>query len=190
MRIWELIGDYRAAHGHWPQDLTAPEGHTHSWRVLVAPYRVPLSNKSAVYSQIGYNSSEPWNTDRNIIAIHKLPLWGSLVCTSESRDADYPYTSYLMLKRSETSTWSVDRLPPDAVIIVESVKCGVAWGEPVDLLWEALWQDESPFGEGKLNSLHHGVVKALRVDGQVIDIPKDIGNEDLKRLLSGSIGDD
>lgn len=178
--------DYQTANGHWPKDITTPEGHTHSWRVLVAPYSVPPSNRTDVYASIDYRFDEPWDSRRNTAAIHKLPLWGDLVCTSESKESHYPYTSYLVLKRPKTGEGAIDPLPSDAVIVVESVNCGVEWGEPRDLSWEELWKDESPFGKGKLNSLHRGVVKALRVDGKVIDLPKNIGKDDLKRLLNGS----
>lgn len=185
-RIWNLIDKYRAVNGRWPQDFTSPDGHTHSWRVLIAPYRVAHSNPADVFSSIGYNFSEPWDSEHNIAAIHRLPLWGSLVCTSESRNASYPNTSYLMLKRPEMSSEVLNTLPSDAVIVVESVNCGVGWGEPRDLTWNDLFEGESPFGERKLNSLHRGVVKALRADGKVIDIPKNIDKRKLEQLLMGT----
>jgi hypothetical protein len=91
-----------------------------------------------------------------------------------------------MLKRPETRIGAVDSANPNAVIIVESAYCCVKWAEPRDLLWEDLWKDDSPFGKGKLNSVHPGVVKALRADGTVIDIPKDIGKTELELLLNGT----
>jgi hypothetical protein len=77
-------------------------------------------------------------------------------------------------------------LPDDAVLIVESVGCRIEYGEPRDLRIEALFEGDSAFGVGKLNSLHPRVVRALRVDGKVIDIPKNISREDLRKLLEGT----
>lgn len=185
-RIWKGITDYHAASGHWPKDLTTPEGHSHSWRVLVAPCWVAHANTENVYATVGYRFGEAWDSSGNTDAIHKLPLSLKLVCPSESGYSDYPYTSYLMLKRPGPGDGSIDALPSDAVIVVESAQCGVRWAEPRDLLWDELWKDGSPFGKGKLHALHPHVVKALRADGKVIDIPKTIGKDDLRRLLNGS----
>ena len=77
-------------------------------------------------------------------------------------------------------------LAPDAVLIVESADCGVEFAEPRDLHWEDLWTGDSPFGKGKLNSHHPNVVNALRADGRVIEIPKDISTGDLRKLLLGT----
>ena len=52
-------------------------------------------------------------------------------------------------------------LPDEAVLIVESEGCHTQYGEPKDLDLEDLFKGPSPFGIGKLNSLHPGVVKAL-----------------------------
>ena len=49
---------------------------------------------------------------------------------------------------------------------------------------------DSPFGVGRLNSRHAKVVKALRADGKVIDIPKDIAKADLRKLLLGGAAKD
>jgi hypothetical protein len=91
-----------------------------------------------------------------------------------------------MLKRPGAGDGSIDALPSDAVIVVESAQCGVRWAEPRDLPWDELWKGDSPFGKGKLNSLHPDVVKALQADGKVIDIPKTIGKDELRGLLNGS----
>ncbi|MHC4178217.1 MAG: hypothetical protein ACYSWU_11965 [Planctomycetota bacterium] len=81
-------------------------------------------------------------------------------------------------------------MPPDAVLIVECAKSGIKHAEPRDLHWETLWEGDSPFGKGKLNSFHPNVVKALRVDGKVIDISKNISKERLRELLMGTPGGD
>jgi hypothetical protein len=72
------------------------------------------------------------------------------------------------------------------VVIVESLDSGIEFAEPRDLLWDDLWKGPSPFGPGKLNSPHPDVVKALRVDGKVIDIPKRLSKEETRKLLMGS----
>ncbi len=99
---------------------------------------------------------------------------------------DYSFTTYLMLVRPADEDGKTQTLSPDAVLVVESANCGIGIAEPSDLRWETLWEGDSPFGKGKLNSMHPDVVKALRVDGEVIDIPKKIGKTELRKLLNGS----
>jgi len=136
---------------------------------------------------------ESWDSPHNLGA---LPEFGTQIhfsCPAEVRrgPAPFPFTSYLMLVRSPASSAEkrsapASSLPPDAVLIVESADCGIKFAEPRDLPWETLWEGASPFGKGKLNSFHPRVVKALRGDGKVIDIPKSIDKQDLQKLLMGT----
>ena len=111
-------------------------------------------------------------------------------CPVEIALYGYPFVSYVMLVRPSPGITEGERgtnlLVHDAVLIVESSGCNIEYCEPRDLNWEKLWEGESPFGLGKLNSLHANVVRAVRVDGKVIDIPKEISNDKLRKLLNGS----
>jgi hypothetical protein len=106
-------------------------------------------------------------------------------CPREFPGMSYPFTSYLWLVRPNLADGSKKSLPGDAALIVESANCKIPIAAPRDLSWESLWEGDSPFGEGKLNSTHPLAVTALRADGQVIHIHKDMRNEDLRALLEG-----
>lgn len=183
--LGKAIAKYRAANGPLPQSVTGPMGFEHSWRILVAPYR--MGDK---LRHMDYRLDEPWNSAHNR---QQILNWfaGEYTCPLELPSLPYPYVSYVMLVRadvtdSDGNTRDQTPLPDDAVLIVESVKCGIENGEPRDIVMESLFEGDSPFGVGKLNSLHPGVVKALRVDGKVIDIPKKISNANLRKLLAGT----
>ena len=59
------------------------------------------------------------------------------------------YVTYLMLVRSDSNA----ALPDDAVIVVESLGCGVRVQEPKDIALDELLKAKSPFGVG--NSTHY-----------------------------------
>jgi hypothetical protein len=181
------IAGYRNVHGELPQRFVGPEGDEHSWRTLVVPYVLPGRSPTS------YQFDEPWDSQNNRKAfwpgflesfVHRCPLDPAPI-------GDPFFTSYLMLVRppvkdSETGETRAATLANDAVLIVESVDSGIGFAEPRDLPWEDLWSGDSAFGKGKLNARHSKVVKALRVDGKVIDIPRDISEENLRKLLGGS----
>jgi hypothetical protein len=85
-RLWKAMANYRATNGRWPEDVTTSEGHTHSWRVLIAPFCVPnFSSSEEVYASIGYRFDEPWDSERNTDAIHELPCGVSLYVLASQR---------------------------------------------------------------------------------------------------------
>lgn len=184
--IGKAISEYRRIHGGLSPVVSVPPGIQHSWRAIITPY---FANDSW---QPDYRVWEDWQSPHNRDALEDRRMQFYFSCPTEffsfSRPFPYAFTSYLMLVRSsaESDPGTEGSLPPHAVLVVESGRCGIRFAEPRDLHWETLWQGDSPFGEGKLNSLHPGVVKALRVDGEVIDIPKDIGNDELRELLNGT----
>jgi hypothetical protein len=178
-RIGKAIAAYQAKEGFLPPGSVNHGGHRCSWRSLIAPYLSIDDTESFVYRQ-----DEEWNSKHNRTLLGRL-IPCRFTCPLESAYFDYPFVSYLMLVRDDRRG-ETGRLPDDAVLVVESVGCQIKYGEPRDILLRELLDDPSPFGVGKLNSLHPKVVKALRVDGKVIDIPKDIGKEDLRKLLLGS----
>ena len=187
--LGKAIVAYRAQHGKLPQAVVSgPRGHKHSWRTLIVPYGFPERDNHEYFHD--YRFDEPWDSPHNReLALHGLCFL--YLCPSESRNAEYTFVSYLMLVRPNREgpdrgcpeKWT---LPDDAVIVVESARCGIEFCEPKDLDWNSLWEGESPLGLGKLNSLHPRVVRAVRVDGKVIDIPKTIDKKRLRNLLNGS----
>lgn len=186
------IGQYKQTHGRLPAPIVVgPQGDKHSWRAAVMPYLLHAVSDAHLFD---YRMEEPWDSPHNREVWPEFRLAFMFACSAESRQepGPFPYTSYLMLVRPPVAPSTIAdepsrELPPEAVLIVESAGCGVEYFEPRDLPWENLWEGDSPFGEGKLNSFHPRVVKAVRVDGKVIDIPKSISREKLKKLLSGTV---
>lgn len=182
---FHLISDgirrYEAAHGDLRPVIMGPGLYPQSWRAAIAPYTVfPFPEECR------YQATQPWDSPENREALPSSCMVLPFTCEAEASVEAYPFTSYLMLVRSDSDDRELaESLPPSAVIIVESASCGIEFAEPRDLMWDGLWEGESPFGKGKLNSFHPRVVKALRKDGRVIDIPKNITNEALRTLLSG-----
>ncbi len=176
---------YRAENGSLPPSASGAAGVQCSWRTLIVPYLMSDGPQS-----FHYRRNEPWDSPHNR---QQLLNWipCRLTCPLESDTVVYPFVSYVMLVRgsstdpSGTGRVAMD-LPGDAVLIVESAGCHIEYGEPRDIDIASLFQGDSPFGVGKLNSLHPRVVRALRVDGKVIDIPKDITKERLRKLLMGT----
>jgi len=189
------IGQYKQTHGRLPPPIVVgPHGDEHSWRAAMMPHLPHSAIDADLYN---YRMDEPWDSAHNREVWSDYWLGTYFACPAETRHRSWesPYTSYLMLVRPSTASSTdgdeaMDELPPDAVLIVESAGCGIEYCEPRDLRWEDLWEGESPFGEGKLNSFHPRVVKAVRVDGKVIDIPKTTSREQLKKLLTGTVGTD
>lgn len=184
-RLGEAIAAYHHEKGSLPQSMTGVAGFKRSWRVLIAPYLMGSDSQS-----LDYRLDEPWDSPHNR---QQLLNWvpGKFTCPLESDRIDYPFASYAMLVRADSTgskegAHDVMPLPHDAVLIVESAGCRIEYGEPRDIDIESLFKGDSPFGVGKLNSFHPKVIKALRVDGKVIDIPKDISKEDLRKLLMGA----
>jgi hypothetical protein len=182
--LGRAIKCYREKEGHLPRTTVGPTGIKCSWRAKIVRYLL-----EDVPNGFDYRPDEPWDSPHN----HpQLANWvgGLLTCPLEAKRADYQVVSYLMLERAGSKNATSDNdpmmlLPEDAVLVVESAKCGIQYGEPKDIDMEDLFNGGSPFGPGRLNSLHPHVVKALRVDGKVIDISKDISREDLRKLLQG-----
>lgn len=186
-RIGRAIAKYRTENGPLPQSVVGPTGLEHSWRVLVAPYvRAELDGET----DLAYRFDEPWDSLHNRQELlNRVPC--QYTCPSESTDLGYQLTSYLMLVHNQSGSsrdGALVSLPGDAVLVVESARCGIAYAEPRDIDLDSLLGGDSAFGVGRLNSLHPSVVKALRVDGQVIEIPKDTPSEKLRVMLQGSVG--
>ncbi len=184
----KAVADYRSEHGELPQARTDYQGLRQSWRVLLAPYILAHTYHPGTFK---YRLEEAWDSPYNRNAFQNSWLAGCLTCPAEKQSVDYPFVSYVMLLRprlegSDEVAHPRTGLPDDAVLFVESTGCRIEYGEPRDIDIEALFRGDSPFGVGKLNSLHPEVVKALRVDGKVIDIPKDIAKKALQKLLAGT----
>lgn len=184
-RIWEGLKQHREVYGVWPANRTGPTGYEHSWRVVIFP--LPLSD-DPLRPQFDYRFDQPWNSLHNHLAF--APFSGDIAftfqCPSEQLPSGERVTSYLMIVRASHDGEPFPELPSDAVLVVESAECGIGLSEPVDIDMDSLWKDSSPYGVGRLHSLHADVIKALRVDGAIIDIPKGLSNDELKRLLEGT----
>ena len=181
------ISDYRDAHGECPPYIVDDSGNKHSWRILIASYVwEDCVDSSQIIEKFDYRYDEPWDSEHNVSVLLQAPF-SDYRCPADvaawSKEAQLDHTSYLMLVRPADD--GARPLPPDAVLIVESSGCGIPVAEPRDIDWESLWTGDSPYGPGKLNSEHPGVIKALRMDGTVIDIPKNLDRESLKKLLQG-----
>jgi hypothetical protein len=212
--IGKALLKYREEHGSFPPAvLCDSSGHKASWRLLLSSDVIHtcfnlsvLEQTKATDSLKGYHFDETWDSKNNLLWAENNRalelLWRVFFCPIEIeydqenglcpnavRDIERGkdpfaarYITYLMLVRPDPDA----SLPDDAVIVVESLGCGVRVQEPRDIALDELLRAESPFGVGRLNSRHSNVVKALRADGKVIDIPKDIGKEELKKLLRGT----
>ena len=213
-QIGKVLLQYRNKHGSLPPAVFVdPNGNKTSWRVALSSEMIRTGyrhlpkqrQEEAIDALKGYNFDERWDSTKNLLwaedNVGLELLWVLFNCPLEvGYDQEiglYPnvdraielgqnpfaahYITYLMLVRPDLSSV----LPDDAVIVVESLGCGVRLQEPKDIELEELLKAESPFGVGKLNSLHPKVVKAIRADGKVIDIPKDIGKDSLRKLLQG-----
>lgn len=184
-RLGKAIAMYRLEEGSLPPSIAGTGGSKQSWRTLIAPYLMGRDSHD-----FDYRPDEPWDSTHNRQQfLNWVPC--KFACPLESDRIDYPFASYVMLVRADSTgsaegARNVMPLPDDAVLVVESAGCHIEYGEPRDIDIDSLFKGDSPFGVGKLNSLHPKVVKALRVDGKVIDIPKDISKEDLRRLLAGT----
>jgi len=186
--LGKAMSDYRTERGALPPAHIKVAGHRHSWRCLVAPYMAEYLDNPA---SIAYSFEIAWDSEYNRKAFQWSALETTLTCPVESNQVDYPYVSYVMLVRpgfdqSDEEFRAPMDVPDDAVLIVESTGCEIEYCEPRDIDFESLFEGDSPFGVGKLNSRHPFVVKALRVDGKVIDIPKSISKEKLRKLLMGT----
>ncbi len=182
---------YRREHGELPQTFVSREGYKHSWRLVLAPTLCAHRDTPPPLCS-GYRFDKPWDSRENRRVVCLSAVACNLTCPLESRDVFYPYITDVMLVRGKTKDAKAGSsgsapLSSDAVLIVESTNCGIEFGEPRDLNWDDLWKGESPFGKGKLNSLHPDFVRAIRVDGTVIDIPKNISRDRLRALLEGKL---
>jgi hypothetical protein len=213
--LGEVLLRYKAEHGSFPPSVFPDRsGNNASWRVVLSPSLISMGyrhlseneREEAANGLKGYRFDEPWDSKRNALWAENNRgldlLWNEFFCPTETEyDADIGllpnaardiqqgknpfaahYISYLMLVRPDPHA----ALPDDAVIVVETLGCGVRVQDPRDLALDELLKAKSPFGVGRLNSVHPRVVKALRADGKVIDIPKDISKENLRKLLEGT----
>ncbi|MBC8868648.1 MAG: hypothetical protein H8E44_04490 [Planctomycetes bacterium] len=141
-----------------------------------------------------YKSDQPWNSPENIewSNAHGGQFHSRFFCQTEAyveehgaRWIDEQFTSYLMVVRQQDGVEAMP-LPESAIVVVECTGCAVSWWKPEDICINTILEADSPFGTGRLNSGHPDFVKAVRADGEVINIPKDITKNDLRDLLDGT----
>lgn len=183
--ISHAIKDYQGIHG----SVTATVeycGNQQSWRTMVAQ-RMALA--SGIEKDFLFHFDEPWESAYNQEVVKESVIKFRFACPADRQNVESSDVSYVMLVRSsdpqERHLSTSSSLPKRAVLIVESANSGIALAQPRDILWEDLWIGDSPFGPGKLHSMHRDIVKAIRVDGTVIDIPKTLSKDEVKAILSG-----
>lgn len=183
--VGAALRQYRQEHGVLPpSEFVDSGGYSHSWRILVLPYC--LAGTSGEESMRGYGFDQPWNSPNNLSWARESCNGSLFHCRADGKSADDLRTSYLMLVRPDRDDGRYDILPEDAVVVVECAGCEVNWLEPKDIELEELFEAPSPFGIGRLNSNHSDVVKAIRVDGTVVDIPKNATKAEVRALLDGA----
>ncbi len=167
---------YRARHGTLPQTVAGPNGDVHSWRVL-------LPELFGGWRSGGYRRDLPWDSPENKQAIRDNLAGHFYQCRVAGDIRGNPFASFVMLTRPGED-WQ-EKLPQNAVLIVESQWSGIRIAEPRDLSIEEVLSEDSPFHPGSLYSAHNGYVRALRVDGEVIEIPTDLLKDELRAVLAG-----
>jgi hypothetical protein len=205
--IANALRQYKKDHQCLPSAVCTDRcGNRFSWRVAIAPFVLttclPVEDATRKLKALKkYQYGKAWNSQENMQ--WSLENAGGCIfgyqCTTEiecDNNIGLPindsYTSYLMLDYSNYyknahRAAGDSSLRDNAVVVVESVGSGIFWHQPRDIDVKSLFNDGSMFGLRKLNSLHPKVVKAIRADGEVIDIPKDITKEDLRKLLLGNV---
>ena len=184
--VARAIRRYRTTHGALPEHEVLRNGHKHSWRAALADFFFPDNPQASQGLQGGYDFGAPWNSDSNRSSLRAVSSLFN--CIEENTSLDYPYTSFVMLLRrsADGNTFiSPNALPPKAVLVIESIDSGIETGEPRDIEIADLFDGNGPFGPGRLNSRHEHHVNAMCVDGSVINIPKNISEDELKKLLAG-----
>ncbi len=167
---------YKAEHGELPQSVVGPNGHRQSWRLLLDDLRYVQSDL--------YRPDEAWDSAKNLEAIHEMRAAFAFQCrVATTWDLDNPFTSFVMLVRPG-GNWQAD-LRPKAVLIVESQWSGIHLAEPRDLEIEAVFSAHHPFGVTRLYSAHEGFVRAICMDGSIIEIPTDLSKQELRDVLEG-----
>ncbi|MCO6045693.1 DUF1559 domain-containing protein [Aeoliella sp. ICT_H6.2] len=176
---------YERENGRCPAVVVDETGGPHSWRMLILPFILREYDGATYYlDYFSYRLSEAWDSEHNKSLLNSV-LVHAFHCPAD--EGSWDETSYLMLVRPADESGNPADVPHNAVVVVESSGCGIGMAQPKDLKWEDLWKGESPYGKGKLNSNHKRVIKAIRADGTIIDIPKNLKRDKLKQLLQGSV---
>jgi hypothetical protein len=127
------INEYHAKYGHYPPAVyVSPEGHTHSWRVLILEFV-----NSSIFSK--YRFDEAWNGPNN----HKLEnlIPNCYSCPGNPASKSKFQSNYYAVTGDGTAfppnaRISRDKLAPlkdTAILFVESSSYGIHWMEPKDL---------------------------------------------------------
>lgn len=183
--VAKALEHYERENGRCPAVVVDETGGPHSWRMHILPFILRQYDGADWFlNSFSYRLSEAWDSEHNKSSLHGI-LVSVFHCPAD--EDSWNETSYLMLVRPADENGNPADVPHNAVVIVESSGCGIGIAQPKDLKWDDLWKGESPYGKGKLNSNHKGVIKAIRADGTIIDIPKNLKRDKLKQLLQGSV---
>jgi hypothetical protein len=185
-RLANAFSEYVKANRSLPRPVYAgTDGIKCSWRFSILKY-VTSCDDGVQSSLKDYVQGEEWDSSKNRewTMLHQFFLVklfytsGETICEG---DSDYPCTSFVMLVHDRP----LDDLPEDAVIVVESLSCGIHCLEPKDLDFGKLADSNCPFGKGLLNS-NYNSVRAMTKGLRIIDIPKTLPKESVLKLLEGS----
>jgi hypothetical protein len=68
------LAEYQQHHGHCPHIYLGPNGHQHSWRILIAPYVVAHYDAGKeILQAFEYRFDQPWDSPQNREAMRCLP---------------------------------------------------------------------------------------------------------------------
>jgi len=176
--IHHSLTDYYKANGKYLAAVTQCEDRLFSWRYIIARDKMASGHIDIWYN---WDVDESWQDTHNNEEI-AFPYFACHVESVASKQRKVSETSYLMLLRPNTN---MDSLSNSVVIVVESADCGIHWMEPRDLSIETLHKVDNPFGKGLLNSYHDGYVYALRKNGNIIRISKNLQKCDVLAILEG-----
>lgn len=178
------IQRYCQLHGGPPPPVfVGPNGHKHSWRVLLLPY---FPTGEGAYR--AYRFDEPWDSEHNRHALESFLQHGFHYCPQDRVAANDPFhtiTSYTMLVRTQDASPDYsERVTAERAMVVESSECGIQFAEPRDVPWEDLWKGDSAWGVGKLYSAHD-FAWVIRRNGGFLAIPMNLSPGQLRLILDG-----
>lgn len=186
-QIGQALAMYQAANGSLPPAVVydAAGKPMHSWRALILPYL-----RDGKYAG-RYSYDEPWDGPKN----RKLADWQieEYVCPNNPNFGKKGITSYVAVVGAQTA------FPPggkshattgfadganDTITIVETTTIAPQWSEPKDLDWDTMSFVVNAPHLPSISGRDEEGVHALKADGTVAILPKDLKPLTLKAYLT------
>lgn len=189
-QISVALFNYHDDHGVLPPDsMLGPNGHAHSWRVLILPYIA----EHELYDR--YRFDEPWDGPNNSLLAERIPTLYQ--CPSfENRGLDTPHsrqlTNYVAFEHpNATFGLPLDDIGDglsETLLLVETRQHSVHWMQPNDVTPIELLVDlQSAAHADRAN--HVGGLHGLNGDGSVEFIPSDTPFETLRARVTSTGGE-